>query len=51
MSEAVRSIGKRINEPGTAMGRDLGKATREGRGVEDGRALLLLPHLFDGVRR
>ena len=35
MPEAVHSIGKRINERGTTMGRELGKATREGREVED----------------
>ena len=50
MLEAVRSIGREINEWGTAMERELGKATREARGVEDSRDLLLLLHLFDGVR-
>ena len=49
MLEAVRSIGREINEWGTAMERELGKATREARGVEDSRGLLLL-HLFNGVR-
>ena len=51
MLEVVRSIGGRINERGTAMERELGKAAREARGVEDSRGpILLLPHLFDGVR-
>ena len=45
MLEAVRSIGRRINERGTAMERGPGKAT-----VGDGGGLLLLPHLFDGMR-